>query len=38
MNIPIQAIAVFNDSKIKGTVIFTEKIQNDLVIININLI
>jgi Cu-Zn family superoxide dismutase len=35
---PIQAIAFFNDKKIKGTITFTEDLQNSDVIININII
>ena len=34
---PIQAIAVFNDKKIKGIVIFTEDLKNDCVKIDIQL-
>ena len=34
---PIQAIAVFNDKKIKGTVLFTEDLKNDCVNIDIQL-
>jgi Cu-Zn family superoxide dismutase len=33
---PIQAIAVFDVKKIKGTVIFTEDLENNTVIIDIN--
>jgi Cu-Zn family superoxide dismutase len=35
---PIQAIAVFNDKKIKGTVQFIEDLVNNLVKININIV
>ena len=34
--IPIQAIAVFDGKKIKGTVLFTEDLNNDVVIIDIS--
>jgi Cu-Zn family superoxide dismutase len=34
---PIQAIAVFDGKKIKGTVIFTEDIKKDIVIIDIHI-
>jgi Cu-Zn family superoxide dismutase len=34
---PIQAIAFFDDKKIKGSVLFTESLKDDLVIIDINL-
>jgi Cu-Zn family superoxide dismutase len=34
---PIQAIAVFNDEKIKGVVYFTEDLMNNMVIVNINI-
>jgi len=34
---PIQAIAVFDGKKIKGTVLFTEDLKNNLVIIDINI-
>jgi Cu-Zn family superoxide dismutase len=34
---PIQAIAVFDGRKIKGTVVFTEDLKKDLVIIDIEL-
>lgn len=35
--IPIQAIAVFDSKKIKGTVLFTEDLNNDVVIIDISI-
>lgn len=35
---PIQAIAVFNDKKIKGVVCFTEDIKNNLVNIDVSLV
>jgi len=33
---PIQAIAVFNDKKIKGTVVFTEDVPHNCVVIDID--
>ena len=35
--IPIQAIAVFDGKKIKGSVVFTEDLNNDVVIIDISI-
>jgi len=35
--IPIQAIAVFDGKKIKGSVVFTEDLSNDVVIIDISI-
>ena len=37
-NKPIQAIAVFSGKKIKGKVVFTEDLSNDVVIIDIDVI
>lgn len=36
-NKPIQAIAVFNGKKIKGQVVFTEDLEHDVVIIEIDI-
>jgi|UniRef100_A0A6C0HC33 Cu-Zn family superoxide dismutase len=35
--IPIQAIAVFDGKKIKGSVLFTEDLKNDVVVIDIQI-
>jgi len=35
--VPIRAIAVFNGKKVKGTVVFTEDLENNQVIIDIDL-
>jgi len=37
INLPIQAIAVFNNEKIKGYVLFTEDLKNKYVNVSINL-